>query len=636
MEVAEVKRQLAARSEAVCRELLPHGKIHSNEWCCGDLSGSEGESLKVHLTGTKAGLWSDFATGVGGSNLLELWIQARNLPYRDALTAAQNFLGVTEPAIKQHRVKTYQRPNKEDVVKLKPKHPAEIYLTLDRQIDIKTLKDFKIALSKQGEIVFPFLTLEGELENIKYMKVDRNEKGKKQIRTSPAAKKALFGKHLIRPEDRSIIICEGEIDAMSWHQLGYRALSVPYGAKSDGADPNGEWIENDWELLGSMERIYISFDDDDEGKKARTNIITRLGRERCFIIRLPDGIKDANEALQNRLFEEMEAAYAGAKTEDPENLKNASEYLTAVTEILLSPDGKPIIHGIPMPWSTPTGEFHWRLGEVTLFSGYNGSGKTMFLNALTIELGLLGRKVCDFSFEVVPAQTLRYMVSQTLGKDFPDDIDELKQAVNFVSEFLWFYDHIGLVKLDEVFAAMEYAHRRYGIQFFIVDSWMKLGIALDDWTAQSMAMERFCQFAMDRGVHIIIVAHSKKTESERERGGKMQIKGTGDLSDKASNIFVIHRNKKKEDEIKAQKEKNTQDARIKIDSIMFSQHDAILACEKQKNGNGEEPLWRLWFDLKSRQYSTSKVTPKAKIAIQELLTEPEPPPPDEPDAEIGF
>jgi twinkle protein len=30
------------------------------------------ESLKVHLTGDKAGIWQDFATGEGG-DLLDLW-----------------------------------------------------------------------------------------------------------------------------------------------------------------------------------------------------------------------------------------------------------------------------------------------------------------------------------------------------------------------------------------------------------------------------------------------------------------------------------------------------------------------------------------------------------------------------------
>jgi twinkle protein len=65
MTPAELSTRLAQRVEAVCQELLPKGRRQGAEWEVGSSAGEEGKSLKVHLRGEKAGVWSDFATGQG-------------------------------------------------------------------------------------------------------------------------------------------------------------------------------------------------------------------------------------------------------------------------------------------------------------------------------------------------------------------------------------------------------------------------------------------------------------------------------------------------------------------------------------------------------------------------------------------
>src|ERR1039458_4733048 len=73
-----VKRELLHRAESVCRHLLPAGKREGNEWHCGNLRGKPGHSLKINLS---EGVWEDFATGERGSNILELWKQARGVDF---------------------------------------------------------------------------------------------------------------------------------------------------------------------------------------------------------------------------------------------------------------------------------------------------------------------------------------------------------------------------------------------------------------------------------------------------------------------------------------------------------------------------------------------------------------------------
>lgn len=68
-DAAELSRLLAARIIALASDLLPHGKRDGHEWRCGSLGGEQGSSLAVHLSGQRAGVWSDFASGEAGDAL---------------------------------------------------------------------------------------------------------------------------------------------------------------------------------------------------------------------------------------------------------------------------------------------------------------------------------------------------------------------------------------------------------------------------------------------------------------------------------------------------------------------------------------------------------------------------------------
>jgi len=68
--VSEIVTQLAARSENLCRHLLPGGHREGAEWIeASRKNGGRGDSLRVHLTGVKAGIWSHFAPAIGGDAL---------------------------------------------------------------------------------------------------------------------------------------------------------------------------------------------------------------------------------------------------------------------------------------------------------------------------------------------------------------------------------------------------------------------------------------------------------------------------------------------------------------------------------------------------------------------------------------
>jgi len=66
MRANEISKMLSLNAETVAQVLLADGKGKAGEWECGDLQGDLGDSHKVRLTGSKAGVWSEFPRGESG------------------------------------------------------------------------------------------------------------------------------------------------------------------------------------------------------------------------------------------------------------------------------------------------------------------------------------------------------------------------------------------------------------------------------------------------------------------------------------------------------------------------------------------------------------------------------------------
>jgi hypothetical protein len=90
----DLARMLAAQATDLVHELLPTGKRAGAEWRCGDLSGKAGQSLAVRLSGARAGVWSDFATGERGDALDLVAAVLFGGDVKAAMAWAQRWLGL--------------------------------------------------------------------------------------------------------------------------------------------------------------------------------------------------------------------------------------------------------------------------------------------------------------------------------------------------------------------------------------------------------------------------------------------------------------------------------------------------------------------------------------------------------------
>jgi Toprim domain len=91
MSAADIARMLAERIEQFVLDLLPAGHREGHELRAGSIAGEPGNSLGVHLAGAKAGVWSDFSTGVGG-DALDLVRAVLSIGHVDALSWSRRWL----------------------------------------------------------------------------------------------------------------------------------------------------------------------------------------------------------------------------------------------------------------------------------------------------------------------------------------------------------------------------------------------------------------------------------------------------------------------------------------------------------------------------------------------------------------
>jgi hypothetical protein len=113
-DAAGVSRLLAGRILDLAPELLRGGKREGHEWRAGSLAGEKGYSLGVHLSGHKAGLWSDFATGDKG-DALDLVRAVLRVDMSEALSWSRRWLGIGagEAVLPQRPMPAKQLPPKD-------------------------------------------------------------------------------------------------------------------------------------------------------------------------------------------------------------------------------------------------------------------------------------------------------------------------------------------------------------------------------------------------------------------------------------------------------------------------------------------------------------------------------------------
>ncbi|CAO3401867.1 AAA family ATPase [Azospirillum palustre] len=589
-DIVAIKRALESRAREVAERLLPNGRLEGREWCAGSVQGEPGHSLKVCVSGAKAGVWSDFAAGGDeGGDLIDLWAAVKGQQLPEALAEIRAWLGLEAPQF-ERREKTYRKPQKPSCAK--PAGVVRDYLIGQRLLTESAIAAYQIG--EQGRtIVFPSL-VDGDLRFVKFRTID----DKKAMRVEADCEPVLFGWQAIDRNAREVVIVEGEIDAPSMWDYGHPALSVPFGG---GKGAKQRWIEAEYERLLRFEVIFLALDMDEEGDAAVAEIVARLGRHRCRRVRLP--LKDANACRQAGIPKAViDRCFAEAATMDPPELMRAGQFADDVVQLFWPTGGEEA--GYRLPFARVANRLLFRPAELSIWTGPSGHGKSQVLSHAAVSWGTQGAKVCLASLEMMPKQCLRRMVKQAGNVDRPSE-PEIRRIVGWMDEWLWCFALVGKTSVAKLLEVFEYARCRYGCDVFVIDSLMRLGIGSEDYQGQEQAVFELVNWTVEKGVHTHLVAHSRKADTKTGGGAPEteDIKGASEIGSNAFNILGIWRDRKTEDRIKALAEKVTAGDRSAATEMLDLQQTpgVVLNVAKQRSGDWEGKCG-LWFNQATYQY----------------------------------
>ncbi len=419
---------------------------------------------------------------------------------------------------------------------------AEKYLRL-RRLTPASWEKYGVGSDEKGNIVFPYYE-NGQLVMVKFRPARKINKGMRKMWREDGGKPVFWGMDLCKPE-LPLVITEGEIDTLSLAECGIKnVVSIPSGAEDLTC------FDLCWDWAQQFKKVILWVDTDAPGQELQRKLINRLGAWRCWVVNSPR--KDANEVLYRdgkeavlKVFNEaVEVPIVGL-------IRLADVKKVDLASITRAKSG---IHGL----DKAIGGFI--MGESTIWTGINASGKSTLLGQILLDAIDQGFPVCAYSGEL-PAHIFRYWIDlQAVGpggieakydsirekESFHPKPEATKKIRNWYRDMFFLYDSYGKVTSESIFEIFEYAHQRYGCRVFAIDNLKKVNLSASEsnyYRKQEDFINTSIEFATRLDSHIHIVAHPRKTQGRIE---KMDVGGSGGITDLGHNVLAVHRLAEKE------------------------------------------------------------------------------------------
>jgi twinkle protein len=240
----------------------------------------------------------------------------------------------------------------------------------------------------------------------------------------------------------------------------------------------------------------------------------------------------------------------------------------------------------------------FRPGEVTCWAGYNGHRKSMFTSQVALDLCVQRQRVLIASLEMAPARTMARMSRQALAAERPDEL-ALEDMHAWTDGRLWLFDHVGKLSGAECIALLRYFADQHRGQHVFIDSMMMIVDSEENMDESKRFVTDLCRVAVETGLHVHLITHCRKPPSGDDSNPptKYDIKGTGAISDQASNVITVWSDREKAQAYQAGT----------MDALKAERPDAKVTVEKQRNGAWEGRLL-FWLDHASLRFLPDRHT----------------------------
>jgi twinkle protein len=406
-----------------------------------------------------------------------------------------------------------------------------------------------------GHILFPYY-VDGQHINTKH------RCGKKHFRMEKGAQRVLYNVDTCRDAD-TIVIVEGEIDALSCHVAGYPAtVSVPDGAPALDAknyQSKFTFLEAAEALFQRVKTVIIATDADAPGQKLMEELARRIGPEKCSRVIWPEGIKDANECLQSAGADYLKSCLDEAEPFPVEGIYTGRNLISDLEHLYLNGSDP----GVEFGRAALDAHYRVKTGLMTVATGIPGHGKSSVIDQLLIWLAERhGWTFALFSPEQQPlVKHQQHLIELYTGKPFTDGPRPRMSLEEMRAANLWVADRFAFLLPDEpgVDTILELAKVqvfRNGVRGIVVDPWNELEHSRPRHQSEteyiSDALSKFRRFARLHNVHLWLVAHPTKMrrtdEGEEPVPGLWDISGSAHFRNKADIGLTVWRDLAKNDD----------------------------------------------------------------------------------------
>ncbi|NP_001084540.1 uncharacterized protein LOC414487 [Xenopus laevis] len=468
-----------------------------------------------------------------------------------------------------------------------------------------TLKKFGVkCFQPTKSLVFPWYNpRDSSLNGLKLLSAECNKQKVHYVETTyprPARYYNLFGLCVSGKKETEVVITSREVDCLAIHQsTGVTTIALPRGASC--LPPV---------LLPYLEqfkRIVLWLGDDLRSWEASKLFARKLNMKRCSLIRpgdkQPSPLHAFNDGLNIGKI---------LKASLPASHKSIISFRQLREEVFGQLENADQVAGVKwnrFPELNKLLKGH-RRGELTVFTGPTGSGKTTFISEYALDLCIQGINTLWGSFELNNVRLAKIMLTQFALQRLEEQLDKYDEwADKFEDLPLCFMTFHGQQNIKAVMDTMQHAVYMYDITHVIIDNLQFMmgqeNIYSDRFAAQDYMVGAFRKFATVNNCHVTVVIHPRKEDDDKELQTS-SIFGSAKASQEADNVLILQDRKLVTGQGKRhlQVAKNRFDGEVGVFSLEFNKPCLSFASSK-----GKQKFKKLNKDAETPNSKSSEETP---------------------------
>nr|XP_056706269.1 twinkle mtDNA helicase [Euleptes europaea] len=401
-----------------------------------------------------------------------------------------------------------------------------------------TLKRFGVRYLRTAQaLVFPWFSPQGtSLKGLKLLGAERQGETVCYVENTlprPGAYYNLFGLPLISRRDTEVVLTGRELDVLVLHQAtGLPTLALPRGFSClpPALLP----------YLEQFKRITLWLGEDLRAWEAAKLFARKLNPKRCSLVRPSDQQLRPLEAFNRGL--NLTKILRTALPAGHKSIISFRELREEVFGELANVEQVAGVKWARFPEMNKLLKGH-RKGELTVFTGPTGSGKTTFISEYALDLCMQGVNTLWGSFEIHNVRLAKIMLTQFAMGRLEEQLENFDEwADKFEDLPLYFMTFHGHQNIKTVMDTMLHSVYMYDITHVIIDNLQFMmgqeQLTVDRLAVQDYIVGAFRKFATDNNCHVTLVIHPRKEDEERELQ-TASIFGSAKASQEADNVLIL-------------------------------------------------------------------------------------------------